>query len=651
MGARAATLLAACLFCLFPAFSHAENEPRQETPHANSPQHLSLEELLDLEMEVVSSSRHPEPATLAAGAVMVLDAEAIMRGGGTTLPDVLRRIPSLQVSKEGVDTWSVRLRGFSGLRNSTLLVMVDGRPVTSPSLAGVLWSGQIIPVETIARIEVIRGPCTSLWGLDSFNGVVNVITKRAEDGQQEMSVTTAGTTGLGQYVHGGGVIETKGEDSGSTSGGEAGHWRAFSGVSYADGGEFDGARKGSRYWTQYGSGFRSDYTTSATDELSIQGGVYTSSIARPQPTPTGEGRAWSRTYNGHMQLTWDRATGLDTGLHARTSYTRARETIADLEGVANVADAELQHSFMVGTSQRVVMGFGGRYIWDEYVNGDKVQFDPMDTARGEWNAFAQDRIALTPDGLDLILGIKLDKAGSHLEPQPTVRLLYDEGDNVFWAAVSRAVRSADRHGRSMDLQFDHRGTTYDVTEGDNLNGEKLTAWEAGWRRSGKTLSMDLALFVNRYEDMIGFEIDNTAKQIILSNDLSGTTMGAEYSISWLPAPNFMLVPSLSYLHHSWQYEWRNPQNGTGVPEGDFIEPRLQAYYDPADDISLNAVVYYFPDQPMYIDPPVNMDAGIIWHAHEDLRFDLSGENLLGSRKTASGQRQDPGASLRMTWSF
>jgi outer membrane receptor protein involved in Fe transport len=80
-------------------------------------------------------------------------------------------------------TWAVGIRGFNGQFANKLLVLVDGRSVYSPLFSGVLWEAQNIVLQDVERIEVIRGPGASTWGANAVNGVINIITKRAEDTQ------------------------------------------------------------------------------------------------------------------------------------------------------------------------------------------------------------------------------------------------------------------------------------------------------------------------------------------------------------------------------------------------------------------------------------------------------------------------------------
>ena len=76
---------------------------------------------------------------------------------------------------------AVSVRGFNGPTSNKLLVLVDGREVYVPGLPGVPWDQQLVPVEDIERIEVVRGPGAALWGANAVNGVINVVTKHAAD--------------------------------------------------------------------------------------------------------------------------------------------------------------------------------------------------------------------------------------------------------------------------------------------------------------------------------------------------------------------------------------------------------------------------------------------------------------------------------------
>src|SRR6266581_325342 len=132
-----------------------------------------------MNMEVTSVSKRPERLMDSAAAVQVITSEDIRRSGATTLPDLLRLVPGVQVARVNSSTWAVGVRGFTSTLSRSLLVLIDGRSVYSPLFAGVYWDVQDTSLNDIDRIEVIRGPGATLWGANAVNGVVNIITKSA----------------------------------------------------------------------------------------------------------------------------------------------------------------------------------------------------------------------------------------------------------------------------------------------------------------------------------------------------------------------------------------------------------------------------------------------------------------------------------------
>ena len=138
---------------------------------------LTLEELMN--EPVTSVSKRATRLGDAAAAVAIITADDIRRLGITTLPDALRLVPGMEVSRVNSHLWAVSARGFQGQLSDKLLVMIDGRTVYEPMFAGVHWSIQDIMLEDIERIEVIRGPGATLWGANAVNGVVNIISKSA----------------------------------------------------------------------------------------------------------------------------------------------------------------------------------------------------------------------------------------------------------------------------------------------------------------------------------------------------------------------------------------------------------------------------------------------------------------------------------------
>jgi iron complex outermembrane recepter protein len=96
--------------------------------------------------------------------------------------------------------YAISARGFNSTIANKLLVLIDGRSVYTPLYSGMFWDVQDTMIEDIERIEVVSGPGGTLWGVNVVNGVINIITKSAND-------TNGGlvSAGAGNYEHNGGV--------------------------------------------------------------------------------------------------------------------------------------------------------------------------------------------------------------------------------------------------------------------------------------------------------------------------------------------------------------------------------------------------------------------------------------------------------------
>lgn len=141
---------------------------------------LSLEELGRLQVNVATGT--PRTMRDAPAATSVITAQELESLGAQHLDDALRAVPGLHVS-HGAVTYESRyyFRGLFSNNNPHTLVLVDGVPMTSLFLGDRLIGWQGVPVAAIDRVEIIRGPGSALYGADAFGGVINIITKRADD--------------------------------------------------------------------------------------------------------------------------------------------------------------------------------------------------------------------------------------------------------------------------------------------------------------------------------------------------------------------------------------------------------------------------------------------------------------------------------------
>src|SRR6267378_2219669 len=186
--AAANTFALLLLLAVADQMARAQATQGNQNPLGNLKQ-LSLEQLGNL--EVTTASKEPEQVWRTPAAIYVITQEDIRRSGATSIPEVLRLAPGVEVARIDAVKWSIGIRGFGSRLSRAVLVVIDGRTVYSPLYAGVFWEVQDTLMEDVDRIEVIRGPGATIWGPNAVNGVINIITKKAKDTRGGL-VTTGG---------------------------------------------------------------------------------------------------------------------------------------------------------------------------------------------------------------------------------------------------------------------------------------------------------------------------------------------------------------------------------------------------------------------------------------------------------------------------
>ena len=190
---RTPAVVPRCLLALL-TFALAARAADTDSSPTKSLADLSPEELI--EIEVSSAARKDQKLLQVAAAAYVITADEILRSGATTIPDVLRVVPGIQVAQIDCNTWAVTARGFNGRGANKILVLIDGRSIYNALYSGTFWDQNQVPLSDIERIEVIRGPGGNMWGANAVNGVINIITKRAGDTQGTLVTAETGRTDL-----------------------------------------------------------------------------------------------------------------------------------------------------------------------------------------------------------------------------------------------------------------------------------------------------------------------------------------------------------------------------------------------------------------------------------------------------------------------
>ena len=155
------------------------------------PLSLSAQEKeVTLEKVVVTATRVETPIEEIASSITVITSQEIERKQKSTVLEVLRGVPGLDVVQQGGAgrITSIFIRGSNSEHN---LVMVDGVEVNDPMATGRYFDFAHLTVDNIERIEVLRGPQSTLYGSDAIGGVIHIITKKGE-GKPKFFLTAEG---------------------------------------------------------------------------------------------------------------------------------------------------------------------------------------------------------------------------------------------------------------------------------------------------------------------------------------------------------------------------------------------------------------------------------------------------------------------------
>jgi len=142
---------------------------------------LDLESLLNV--KVITASKFDQSMSRAPGIVSVVSHDELENFGGTTLQEILERVPGLSgTTAYFTDRSLIAARGDqTKINGGHLLILINGRP-SREILEGGLVSDllQAFPIRALDRIEVVKGPGSVLYGSNAFSAVVNLITLKPD---------------------------------------------------------------------------------------------------------------------------------------------------------------------------------------------------------------------------------------------------------------------------------------------------------------------------------------------------------------------------------------------------------------------------------------------------------------------------------------
>ncbi len=521
----------------------------------------SIEDLMNI--EVTSVSRKEEKLFQTAAAIYVITQEDIRRSGLTSLPEVLRLAPGLDVARIDGSKWAVSARGFNGRFANKLLVLIDGRSVYSPETSGVYWEAQDVLLEDIERIEIIRGPGGTLWGANAVNGVINIITKRAEE-TQGILVTAGGGTmdqGFGSVRYGGHF-------------GKQAYYTVY-GKYLKRGGLLNANRlRANDGQQETRGGGRLDWQLTERDELTLQGDLYHSNVRETATniSPAAPFAPFTNTpgefTGGYAQARWTRSFSKRSDLALQAYYDRFHRNVFDVEEIINTFDVDFQHHVILGKRNDLLWGVDYRLIADHNMSNSSspVELNPKRKTTALASGFVQDEFTIVRDRLRLTLGSKFEhNEYTGFETQPNLRLLWTPtAHQTIWAAASQAVRTPARSNRGIRVNtkaFPGAGGLPNIVAlfgNPETNSEELRAYEVGYRiQPTRQLSVDVAGFYNVYDRLQTVEPDRPffltdprpllLIPLLFKNLMRGETYGVETAVNWNATHRWKLSGQYSFL--------------------------------------------------------------------------------------------------------
>lgn len=520
--------------------------------------HLSLEQLGDI--EVTTTSKEPEQVWRTPAAIFVITQDDIRRSGATSLPEVLRLAPGVEVARIDSDHWSIGIRGFAAALASKLLVLIDGRSVYTPLFAGVYWQVQATPLEDIERIEVIRGPGGTIWGANAVDGVINIITKSAKETHGSIVSLGGGNVdeGTGAVRYGGG------NDRGF-------NYRVY-GMGFDRSPEFHPEDNTFDAWRMGQAGFRTDTELSARDTFTFQGDVYrqiagettTYGLYSPPSEVTVDGNA--ELTGGNLLGRWKRVLNEHSDFQVQAYFDRTNHSEPEFEESRNTFDVDFLHHLTLPGQQDFLWGLGARVSPSNVAQlVPTIDFFPQHLTDQVYSGFVQDQIGFLNRRLSLTLGSKLEHNNyTGFEVQPSARLLWAPTPRQsFWTSFTRAVRTPSRLDEDIQLTDFATATPLpiylQVSGNRQFRSEVLLGYEAGYRALITShFYLDIALFHNNYNDIYSFQVGapfleasplpaHAIIPLLTSNGIRGTTKGFEVAPDWKPTSWWELRPSYSHL--------------------------------------------------------------------------------------------------------
>lgn len=521
--------------------------PVQALPEAAAPATAAERAVHEVQLEpvVVTGTRTEQPLSRAPVEVQLISARQIEDSGARDLAELLEREGGVYVSRAAGRGTTIEIQG---LASDQVLILVDGRRMIGRVNGAIDLSR--LRLDSVERVEIVKGPSSALYGADALGGVVNIITRR--DGRRGGAITGRVDTGENKELGGnagGSLGAVQGRVSGSYLKLEP--YDLDASTSSQDG--IDGENRS--------LGAEADWKLGERAHLGLSGNYALDDSLR---VDQGTGNRVYDTQKRIEEVRTGLAPRIELGTGTRLSldayYHRYHDQFLQQQrggdGSTDIDEETLDQLWSLGGQIDHRVGAHGLSL------GLEGSFEQLDADRlaetGErdrQSVYGQDDWSLFDGRLRLVPGLRYDRDsqfGDQLSPKLALRWDFAE-DWFLRAGYGRGYRAPDF--KQLLLRFSNPAVGYRVDGNPDLQPERSTGYNLGlaWL-PGPTLSLSLAVYHNRVRDLIDIvQVSggqpSPGNPVVFSyvNVRSATLDGLDLQGRWRPVTPLELQLGYGYL--------------------------------------------------------------------------------------------------------
>ena len=646
---------------------------------------LSIEELSSI--KITSFTNKQQALSQVAGAIYVITQEQIARSGLTSVPELLRLAPGIDVARVNGSQWSISARGATGIYANKLLVLIDGRSIsTRRYFGGLLGSGDAVARRHRTdrsdsrpgsyRLGGQRGP-----GCDQYHHQKRTGHERDERRHRAWERRSE-RWGARAWEAASVPPPTAGHSAGPTTPGRVSRTGAPAndGWSSVQGGfRLDGADKQGG-WMLKGDLFRG---TESETEVSISPATFSQSLV-PFSFDTAAGNLtgeWRRRLG-------KAAAGGELRIESYYDYANRPGPLA-LKLETRTWNTEVRYDFKAGRIHNLSVGAGERMISGSLSPQAGAVFEKDAVMYNNLDAFAQDEMHFLHDALLFTVGAKLDAAISPGGPPSRAPICCGCPARIIrWISAARALRTPTLWETGVSTIYsvappsaETKGlpvVTYIDGSAGFLN-ESVNDYEIGYRAQlTKSFSADITGFYDQYSDLRSLvgSTPTLALSPLPHLDLVGTVgngaaavgKGTEASFAWQAMAAWKLEGSYTY---NFVDSWLTASASAGSVDGAGNPPsrnkwRLQSYVNLSKSWQLDTFLYWSsagsPVNDFGPNVPVpaytRLDVRVGYKASAHWQLSLAGQNVLQARHLeglpellTTYSYVDRGVYLKSSWQF